>query len=476
MRPYERNRLKRVLSRSDILALSFGTMVGWGWVMLPGQWIRAGGAGGAILAFLIGGIMCVLVGLTYAELTPALPVAGGEMAFAYRGLGPFWAWIGGWAITFAYIGVAAWESIAISTACDYLFHIPKVGYLWTIAGYDVYLSWAAIGIGGSVILTVLNVLGVKPAAIFQIMGTLGLFICGIIFFFGSAAFGDADNIGPMFTGFGGLAAVLIITPSMYLGFDVISQSTEEMNIPLKDIARVLILSIFMAGIWYILVIASMSVSAPSLIRESAEVPIADTVAYAYQVPVFGKIMILGGICGIMTSWNGYIVGASRILFAMGNAKMLPQVFSGVHTRYRTPVPALVMIGLICCLSPLLGRNANVWFINSAAIGTMINYLLVSISFIYIRKREPFLTRPFEVKNWKAVGIGAIASAAFFLYLFTPFSSNANIWTKEWYFVLGWIGIGILLAVLTKFTNPGTTAAEREMLLFGEEYSREDIVK
>ncbi len=476
MMPGERHSLKRVLSKADVLALSFGTMVGWGWVMLSGQWIQMGGAGGAIVAFVIGGIMCVLVGLTYAELTPSLPIAGGEMAFAYRGLGHFWAWIGGWSISFAYIGVAAWESIAISTACDYLFHIPKIGYLWTVAGNDVYLSWAAVGIGGTVILTTLNILGVKPAAIFQIMGTLGVFIAGIIFLFGSAAFGELENTGPMFTGFSGLAAILIITPSMYLGFDVISQSTEEMNIPLKDIARVLILSIFMAGIWYILVIAGMAVSAPAWVRSTATVPMADTAAYAYRLPMFGKIMIMGGICGIMTSWNGYIVGASRILFAMGNAKMLPRVFSGIHPKYKTPVPALAMVGIICSLSPLLGKNANVWFINSAAIGTMINYLLVSISFIIIRVKEPYLARPFKVRRWKAVGMGAIGSALFFLYLFTPLSGNSQIWTNEWYLVLGWVGIGIFLAIRSTVTYPDTTAKEREMLLFGEEYAREEIIR
>ena len=106
---------------------------------------------------------------------------------------------------------------------------------------------------------------------------------------------------------------------------------------------------------------------------------------------------------------------------------------------------------------------------------MINYLLVSISYIRIRRKEPHLARPFEVRKWKVVGIGAIASALFFLYLFMPFSGRSTVWTKEWYLILGWTCIGALLAVITTITYPRTTASEREMLLFGEEYSREDIV-
>jgi amino acid transporter len=474
MKTFEKNKLKRVLSRADVLALSFGSMIGWGWIMLPGQWIHEAGVGGALIAFLIGGFMFALVGLTYAELTPALPIAGGEMAFAYRGLGQFWAWVGGWSISFAYIGVASWEAIAISTACDYLFHIPKIGYLWTVSGYDVYLSWAAVGIAGGIILTALNIFGVKPAAIFQIMGSLGLVICGILFIFGGAAFGSTENIGPLFTGFGGLVSVLIITPSMYLGFDVISQSTEEMNIPLPDIAKVLMFSIFLAAAWYILIIIGTAIAAPALIRDNALVPVADVASYAFQVSIFGKIMIMGGVCGILTSWNGYIVGASRIIFAMGNVKMLPRSFAAIHPKYQTPVAALAMVGFICCLSPLLGKNASLWFLNSAAVGTIINYLMVSISFIIIRKREPFLARPFEVKRWKLVGAGAIASSLFFLYLFTPFSGNPLVWTKEWILIIVWILLGIVLAFTSAITSSRISKQERELLLFGTEYSRDDI--
>lgn len=475
MKSNERSKLKRVLSRADVLALSFGTMIGWGWIMLPGQWVQVAGLGGAVVSFLIGGVMFVLVGLTYAELTPALPIAGGEMAFTYRGLGHFWAWVGGWSITFAYIGVACWESIAISTAFDYLFNIPKIGYLWTVAGYKVYLSWAAIGIVGAVILTALNIFGVKPAAIFQIMGSLGLVITGIVFVFGSTAFGSVENIGPLFTGFGGIAAVLIITPSMYVGFDVISQSTEEMNIPLPDIAKVLMFSIFMAAAWYILIIISTALAAPYFIRNNALVPLADIASYAFQVPIFAKIMIMGGVCGILTCWNGYIVGASRIIFAMGNAKMLPRSFSKIDSKYQTPVTALTIVGFICCLSPLLGRNANIWFINSAAVGTVVNYLMVSISFIIIRKREPFLARPFEVKRWKLVGAGAVASSLFFLFLFTPLSGNPIVWTNEWLLIIVWALIGIVLAFISNKIYSGTSKQEREFLLFGEEYSREEFV-
>ncbi|MBP6492570.1 MAG: amino acid permease [Clostridia bacterium] len=235
--------LKRALGRVEIFAMAFGTMVGWGWLILPAQWIEAAGVAGAIAAFLVGGIMCVFVGLTYAELTSAFPLAGGELAFSYRGLGYFGAWVTGWTITFAYISVAAWEGIAFSTAFDYLVPTAKIGYLWNIAGFNVYLSWSLIGIVGAIVLTILNIIGMKPSAVFQIILVMVMVITGIIYFFGSVAFGKPQYMTPIITDLKGVGAVLIMAPSMYIGFDMVSKSAEEMNMSLRDIAKVLIFSI-----------------------------------------------------------------------------------------------------------------------------------------------------------------------------------------------------------------------------------------
>ena len=78
----ERGSLLKVLGRGEVISLAFGSMIGWGWVILVGRWVSDAGLAGGILAFLLGGLMCVLVGLTYAELASSLPLAGGEMVYA----------------------------------------------------------------------------------------------------------------------------------------------------------------------------------------------------------------------------------------------------------------------------------------------------------------------------------------------------------------------------------------------------------
>ena len=470
----ERQKLKKVLGRTEVFALAFGTMVGWGWIMFTSEWIDSAGVMGAIAALFLAGMMCIFVGLTYAELTSAFPLAGGELVFSYRSLGYIGSWITGWTITFAYIGVAAWEGIALSTAFEYLSPLPKFWYLWTIAGYDVYFSWSVVGIIGAVILTILNLFGVRPAAVFQIMLVLMMLIIGIIFMLGGIAFGKTEYLAPLFTNISGVGIVMLMAPSMFIGFDIVSKSAEEINMPLKNITSVLILSIIFAMAWYILIILATALSAPSYFRMHSEVPGADSAAFAYQSGLFGKIIIVGGICGIITSWNGFILGASRILFAMGRAKMLPGIFGKVGSKSQAPSAAIAFVGLICCLSPLLGENALVWLIDASSFGTVLVYLMVAISFLILRKKEPNLKRPYVVKNGNMIGVGAMVSALFFLYWYTPLSPKSLLWPYEWGLIISWALVGVFLVCILYFLDlkERVSEPEREMLIFGEEYSRE----
>lgn len=472
----ERHSLEKTFTKGDILALGFGAMIGWGWVMLSGFWVEQGGWLGAIIAFLIGAIMCIFVGLCYAELTPALPCAGGSLVFSYRGMGYATSWITIWATCFAYIGVAAWEGIAISTAINYILPIPKIGYLWTIAGYDVYFSWCAIGMIVAVILTFVNLKGKESAALFQKIATVGLTGVGVLFIVGGISLGNPENMGPMVTNSKGVIAVLLMAPAMFVGFDVIPQSAEEMNVPRNQIGKILLLSILMATVWYILMCIGIALAAPSAIRAGGAVPVADAAAHVFGLSVMGKVVIVGALCGILTSWNGFIVGGARVLFAMGRAKMLPPIFGKVDPKTNAPYAAVILIGTICTLSPLLGENALVWFVNASAFGTVVTYLFVSVAFLRIRKLEPNLERPFKVKNGMFIGIGAVVISIFFMMLYLPGSPGALVWPYEWGMILAWSILGAVLAFMAKKSYPNITAKDRELLIFGETYAREEILK
>lgn len=465
----ENKKLVKAFSTKDVLALAFGTMIGWGWIMLSGKWAADAGMMGAISAYVVGSVLCIFIGLAYAELTPAIPFTGGSVVFAYKSMGYWASVIAGLGTGLAYLGVAAWEGPAFSTAINYVFPVPQAGYLWTIQEFDVYASWAFIGVVAAIIITILNIRGAKSAAVFQTVATVGLVLVGIIFLTGGVFMGDFKNADPMFTNVHGWATVLLMVPAMFVGFDVIPQSAGEMNVPLKKIPSLLILSIFAAAAWYILMIFATCMSAPLAARASAAgIPVADAMAYNFGSPIWGKVCIVGALCGILTSWNGFLYGAARVIWSLANAKMLPAWFAKIHPKYGTPSNAVLACGIISVLSCFLGKGALVWFVDAASFGVVVMYGMVALSFIVLRIKQPELPRPYKVPAFGFVAVMSVAVSVFFLYLYLPMGP-APLLPVEWVVVLGWFVLTFALALYAKGKYKDVTAREREILMFGEEY-------
>ena len=470
----KRNLLSKVLGRTDIIAIGFGTMVGWSWVMMGPIWVNEAGLIGAIAAFIIGGAIILTIGLTYGELTAALPLAGGEFVFAYRAMGNRAAWIVGWIMSMAYIGVAAWEGIALATAINYMFPLPQVGLLWEVAGYQVHMSWALVGMLGAVIITLLNFFGVRPAVLFQVMATAAMMIIVLFIFFGGAVFGSVDNIGDMFGSYEGFSYVFLMVPAMLIGFDVIPQSSEEMNIEPRYIGKMILVCIIVSIIWYILLITGVSLAAPVEIRGSGVIPMADVASYMFNGDIFSVIIIVGGIFGILTSWNGFFIGATRLLFSMGRAGMLPAMFGRLHKKYRTPYVAIFLIGAVCVTAPLLGMNALVWFMDTSTFCALISYILVIISFIMLKKNEPELPRPFNIKGGAKTGIFILAITAVYLGLYINANVNLSGVSPEFVITAAWMLLGFVMVKMLNKRRKPVSREERELLIFGEKFARKGV--
>ena len=470
----KRNLLSKVLGRTDIIAIGFGTMVGWSWVMMGPIWVNEAGLIGAIAAFIIGGAIILTIGLTYGELTAALPLAGGEFVFAYRAMGNRAAWIVGWIMSMAYIGVAAWEGIALATAINYMFPLPQVGLLWEVAGYQVHMSWALVGMLGAVVITLLNFFGVRPAVLFQVMATAAMMIIVLFIFFGGAVFGSVDNIGDMFGSYEGFSYVFLMVPAMLIGFDVIPQSSEEMNIEPRYIGKMILVCIIVSIIWYILLITGVSLAAPVEVRGSGVIPMADVASYMFNGDIFSVIIIVGGIFGILTSWNGFFIGATRLLFSMGRAGMLPAVFGRLHKKYRTPYVAIFLIGAVCVTAPLLGMNALVWFMDTSTFCALISYILVIISFIMLKKNEPELPRPFNIKGGAKTGIFILAITAVYLGLYINANVNLSGVSPEFVITAAWMLLGFVMVKMLNKRRKPVSREERELLIFGEKFARKGV--
>ena len=131
----KKSEFNKVLNAWDILVIAFGAMIGWGWVVSTGGWIEKGGVLGAALGFVIGGIMIFFVGMTYAELTAAMPQCGGEHVFSYRAMGATGSFICTWMIVLGYVSVACFEACAFPTIITYLWPGFLKGYLYTCLLY-----------------------------------------------------------------------------------------------------------------------------------------------------------------------------------------------------------------------------------------------------------------------------------------------------------------------------------------------------
>lgn len=439
--------LSRVLARKDVLALAFGAMIGWGWIVLTGSWIQSAGSLGAITAFLVGGLIIVLVGLTYAELASAMPQVGGEHVYSYRAMGHFASFLCTWAITLGYVSVVAFEAVALPTVVEHLFPNYAVGHLWTITGWEVKATWVAVGVAGSLVMMWINYIGVRTAALVQKVVTLLILAVGILFITGALFQGSTATMQPLFSVeegvMGGIMMVIIMVPFMFVGFDVIPQAAEEINLPFREIGRVLMISVILAVFWYAFIILGTSLMLDSEALGASSLAVPDAMQAAFQAPWAGNLMILAGIAGIITSWNAFYIGGSRAIYALAHTGMLPAWLGKLHPTYRTPTNAILVMGILSAIAPFFGRPALVWLVVAGGLGIVIAYLFVSLSFVLLRRREPEMERPFKVRQGKLVGALAVLLSLGLTAMYLPGSPSA-LSAIEWAIFAGWMMIGLAL--------------------------------
>lgn len=450
----------KVFSAWDILVIAFGAMIGWGWVVSSGGWIQAGGVVGAALAFAIGGIMIFFVGLTYAELTAAMPQCGGEHVFSHKAMGPNGSFVCTWGIILGYVGVACFEACAFPTILAYLWPEFMKGYLYTVAGFDIYASWLAVAILLAFIIMVINIMGAKTAAVLQTVLTVIIGGAGILLIVASVINGSVDNLdGQMFVGstsgsmIKNVLSVAVITPFYFIGFDVIPQAAEEINVPLKKIGKMLILSVIMAVVFYALVILAVGyvLDADAIASSEAGTGLvtADAMAKAFKTNVMAKVIIVGGMCGIITSWNSFMIGGSRAIYSMAESYMIPPFFAKLHPKHKTPINALYLIGALTMLAPLAGRKMMVWICDAGNFGCCLAYCMVSLSFLILRKKEPDMPRPYRVPAYKFVGAMAVLMSGFMVLVYCIPGSGGNLVWQEWFMVAGWSMLGVVFYIICK---------------------------
>src|SRR3954467_6609269 len=194
----EANVSGRVIRPAGYFALSFGSMVGSGWIILLGEWLRRAAPGGALLALLAGGALMALVGCCYAELAARLPRAGGDFLYALEGLGRTAGFVVGSFITLFLVSLCAFEATALAWLVTELAPGAQGKALYHILGESVTSDALVLGLIGATTVCVLNLRGVRSSVTFQRVVTFtflavvgALIVCGFVF-------GSAQNLRRMF--------------------------------------------------------------------------------------------------------------------------------------------------------------------------------------------------------------------------------------------------------------------------------------
>jgi amino acid transporter len=436
----------RVLGKWDIFTLSFGAMVGWGWVVLTNDWILKAGVLGAILAFMIGGLVVTLVGLTYSELTSAMPKVGGEHVFSYRGLGLHASFLCTWFIILGYVSVCAFEAVALPVVMEHVLPLSHGKAVWSFNGNPIFLDWIIVGVIGSLVIGTANFLGIKSAAMVQKIFTVFILIAGLMLilgsFFSNAGAPSSMEVWNTDKISLGLISVIVMTPFMFVGFDVIPQAAEEINLPFRQIGFILIFSVLLAVGWYTAIIYSVGTTLSTAELESSAISPAIAMEKIYGGRWANDLLILAGLAGIITSWNSFFVGATRAIYAMGHSDMLPRIFGTLHPTYKSPVYAIMLVTTTSILATLFGKEAMGWLVNAGGFGIVVSWSLVTLSFFQLRKKEPHMARPFKVAQGKFLSFTAFILSLGLVYLYLPGSSSA-LNQIEWSIVGCWLIVGII---------------------------------
>jgi amino acid transporter len=217
----------------------------------------------------------------------------------------------------------------------------------------------------------------------------------------------------------------------------------------------------MAVVWYILIVLGLSRVLTPEELQSSRLAVADAINQVFGGVWAGKLIILAGIAGILTSWNAFLIGGSRAIYSLAHAKMLPAFLARIHPKYNTPTSAIFLVGMLSVLAPLMGRESMVWLVDAGGLGIVIAYSLVALSFLVLRKREPGMERPYKLPMGNLLGGLALILSIAIMVLYLPGSAAALSWPQEWGIFLVWMSGGLVLYIYARIAY-GANAPELVM--------------
>lgn len=372
--------LKKVIKPIHLWAIGVGLVIsgeyfGWnyGW--------GVAGTMGFLIATLVITLLYITFIFSFTELTTSIPQAGGPFTYTHRAMGPIGGLIAGYATAVEFLLATPAIALALGNYLHFLHPVlPVLG-----SGLVFYI-----------ILTVVNLLGIKESALFSLIITL-LAVVELLIYLGivGPSFKTANFLhDSMPFGWSGVFNALPFAIWLYVCIEGIAMVAEEVkdphrNIPKGYISAILTLMLLAIAV---MVFTGGITDWKSLSAIDYPLPEAIGVVLGKQSGIT-KLFAGIGLFGLIASFNGIIISYSRQLFALGRAGYLPAFMSTLSPRRRAPYVALIVGGLLGVCALYMGKTDQLVILS--VMGAIVMYILSMLSLFILRDKEPELERPFK---------------------------------------------------------------------------------
>ncbi|MBE6479418.1 MAG: amino acid permease [Olsenella sp.] len=383
--------MDRYLSPTDVWAIAFGCIIGWGAFVMPGTtFLPVAGPGGTMIAMAASAAIMLVIGHNYAYLMNRHPGTGGVYSYTKEAFGRDHAFLCSWFLSLSYISIVFLNATALFVVSRTLLgSLLQVGVHYQVAGYDVYLTEVALSATALVVIGFL-LINEKPLvqrlqtvlAVTLLLGSLALAAVCLPQIHDARAFlsfgiGDESPV-PV------IMVIVLLSPWAFVGFDVISLETAHFDFPVRRSGRIIALSILCGGIVYV-VMSLISVTAVPDGYASWQAYIAglDDLSGIATVPTFYAaweimgtpgvaVMGVTALAAILTGIIGAYRATTRVLSTMAEDGIVPTTFSSTSF-------CIAFIMVISVTVSFLGRNALEWFVELTTFGAIVGFGYTSVS-------------------------------------------------------------------------------------------------
>ena len=436
--------------------MSIGSAIGWGsLVVTSSSYLSQAGPLGSILGLLAGLAMMLMVASHYHFLANRYPGTGGLFNYVKFIFGYDRAFLVAWFMFLIYISIFWANATSIPLFARYFMQgVFKVGFLYTIFGYDVYLGEALLTLAAIALVAFLCIKSKKATArameIMALVFTVGITACFVI---AMVQHGNSGmTMDPLFIpdagAFRQVIHIAFISPWAFIGFESVSHSAAEYRFRHSNLFRVLVISLVITTALYIFVIL-LSVSAypegcsswlDYISRlnefEGIEGLPAFYAAHHYLGSAGVYILMASLLALVVTSLIGMLRTLSRLCYAVAQEGILSERFA-VLNKKQIPVNTILLVVLVSLPIPFLGRTAIGWIVDTTTFGATILYGAASLAVFKASGQE-------GCKGNRLIsGFCLIIMVVFLAFLLFPgFFSDHTIETETYILMAGWSILGL----------------------------------